>query len=439
MAHSCRTVIAGLLLAGLGLAAQQAEARDTRTTPACRAYDAQVKAEQMALDLIRTPEMQQARVAAATEWRRHWGAVAPEAEALFPSALDELVFNAALKTVVNTARPPAMLLMINRPAGRGAMQVPGTRYGWDNTDNIYGSIPLDPQATYRISGQLTDPGTNLNLSIWTGDGRVLANLAKADLRTDADGHFTLTAGAGESYDIKLPLDAHHIMVRETMPDWANGKPVYLDVVQKSGPSPAAPSIPMMAKKAAAAVADMVVRMRDWRASLYRKYPANTFVQPWVGRTDNGGLPNQAYSIGYFQLADNEALVFDIGAGGAEYFSFQLSDIWGTSGNFVDNVSTLTNHQSRPNKDGSYTYVVSLRDPGIENWISTQGWHEGDITLRWQQLDGTPSVKVQRVTLDKLAAVLPPGTPSFSGAQRKQQIAARADNPYGKWMDGNCAR
>lgn len=421
-----------------------APAVEAQASSACRTYAAQRTAELVALDLAKTPDMQKARAAAAERWRQDWGPVSPEMEATFPQALDELMFNAALKTVVNATYPATMTMMIDRPGRYGAIRIPGTRYGWDNTDNIYGSIPVDPRATYRLSGRMTDPGTNLNLSVWAKDGTVLSNLAKADIRADAQGRFSLTVGAGDGFDLKLPADAHHIMVRETMPDWTTGQPIYIDVARTGGPAPRPASMQAMASEAVAAVEDTVGKMQAWRQSLYRKYPANHFIAPWMGQQGNGGLPNQAYSIGHFALADDEALVFDIAPGGAAYFSFQLSDIWGTSGNFVDNVSTLTNRQSHANADGSYTYVLSIRDPGVQNWIGTQGWHEGDVTLRWQQIAASlgavagPDVKVRQVKLADLPATLPAGTPRFTAAERQAQIAARARNPYSLWRDEHCA-
>ncbi|QZP07635.1 hypothetical protein [Caenibius sp. WL] len=444
MEPSHKACLGALLAVAAVLGPQPGVAEAGAQSPACRTFEAQRKAELAALDLLHTPEVQQARAVAEQEWRRYWGDVASEMEAVFPQALEELVFNAALKTVVNATYPPAMVMMINQPSRHGDVRIPGTRYGWDNTDNIYGTIPVDPQATYRLSGQMTDPGTNLNLSVWAKDGTVLSNLAKAEIPTDPEGRFSLSVGRGAEFDLKLPVNAHHIMVRETIPDWSTGKPVYIDVVRMSGPRPVVPSTQNLSREAAAAVADTVHKMQAWRASLYRKYPANMFVQPWMGQHGNGGLPNQAYSMGYFAITGDEALVFDIALGGAEYFSFQLSDIWGTSGNFVGNVSTLTNRQSRPNADGSYTYVLSIKDPGVSNWISTQGWHEGDVTLRWQQIAGAPgsaqgpAVLVRRVKLPDLASVLPAGSASFRPEERQTQIEQRARNPYSLWMDERCA-
>jgi hypothetical protein len=44
-------------------------------------------------------------------------------------------------------------------------------------------------------------------------------------------------------------------------------------------------------------------------------------------------------------------------------------------------------QLKPNRDGSITYVIAARDPGVHNWLDTGGLHEGIIQVRWQ---GTPA-------------------------------------------------
>ena len=35
----------------------------------------------------------------------------------------------------------------------------------------------------------------------------------------------------------------------------------------------------------------------------------------------------------------------------------------------------------PNEDGTYTYVISATDPGVHNWIDSDGLREGILTLR----------------------------------------------------------
>ncbi|MBO0856000.1 MAG: hypothetical protein J2P18_19795, partial [Nocardia sp.] len=37
--------------------------------------------------------------------------------------------------------------------------------------------------------------------------------------------------------------------------------------------------------------------------------------------------------------------------------------------------------SSPNADGTYTYVIAPTDPGVANWIDSDGLNEGILTLR----------------------------------------------------------
>ena len=38
--------------------------------------------------------------------------------------------------------------------------------------------------------------------------------------------------------------------------------------------------------------------------------------------------------------------------------------------------------ARPNPDGSWTVVISARDPGVPNWLDTGGRLEGFALIRW---------------------------------------------------------
>ena len=59
----------------------------------------------------------------------------------------------------------------------------------------------------------------------------------------------------------------------------------------------------------------------------------------------------------------------------------LSNIWGTTLDIVDRTGSLNKAQSVPNEDGTYTYVISPADPGVANWIDSDGLNEGILTLR----------------------------------------------------------
>ena len=84
----------------------------------------------------------------------------------------------------------------------------------------------------------------------------------------------------------------------------------------------------------------------------------------------------------------------------------------------------------PNRDGSYTYVVSAVDPGVHNWIDTSGTHEGILTLRWAEFPGGrpgPDLRADSrlVRRGQLRAQLPPETRFVTRDERTRQLARRA--------------
>ena len=69
-----------------------------------------------------------------------------------------------------------------------------------------------------------------------------------------------------------------------------------------------------------------------------------------------------------------------------------------------------------------------QDPGVPNWIDTEGYTQGFLFLRWQELTGTlPPVDdptSQVVALSAVRSALPAGTPTVTPAQRKASLTAR---------------
>ena len=110
----------------------------------------------------------------------------------------------------------------------------------------------------------------------------------------------------------------------------------------------------------------------------------------------------------------------------------MTNIWGTTNDVVHRTGSLNKAQSLPDRDGTYTYVVSAVDPGVHNWVDTCGTHEGILTLRWAEFpNGRPGLDLRAdsrlVPQGQLRAHLPPETRFVSGAERAQQLARRAES------------
>jgi hypothetical protein len=78
-----------------------------------------------------------------------------------------------------------------------------------------------------------------------------------------------------------------------------------------------------------------------------------------------------------------------------------------------------------------TLMFSAKDPGVWNWVDTDGMHLGTYTIRWQRLADSSSVADKAVrdakvlSIADLKKVLPPETVWLNDVERRQQQAERA--------------
>jgi hypothetical protein len=163
---------------------------------------------------------------------------------------------------------------------------------------------------------------------------------------------------------------------------------------------------------------------DWDNSFVYSAPANALRTPRIR-----GVGRGMSSGGHFAITDDEALVLTLDALGARSMGVQLTDPWGVAYEYVHRSSSLNNAQAEANADGTYTFVIAVRDPGVHNWLDPQGYGAGMMAVRWQSLPGDPTPErairdVRLVKLGELAGNLPPETHYLSAEERAQQRLAR---------------
>lgn len=157
--------------------------------------------------------------------------------------------------------------------------------------------------------------------------------------------------------------------------------------------------------------------------IWERAPRNIMTPP---RPTPGGLVGQYSAFGTFELGDDEALILTSYPSDADYQGIQLGNRWFTSLDYETRISTLTPAQSYQSADGAYHYVISHRDPGIQNWLDTKSHKQGLIMMRWQGKSATPpkASMMRVVKFEDLISLLPEGVFEFSKADRAKQISAR---------------
>jgi hypothetical protein len=150
----------------------------------------------------------------------------------------------------------------------------------------------------------------------------------------------------------------------------------------------------------------------------------------IDRDSDGALRNQIYMLGRFDLGEDQALVIDVGLGGAEYFLAPITNYWGTSNDIVHRTSCRNLSQAERNADGSLTLVVALHDPGAANWLDPCDIPEGILTLRWAEFaggrpDASLGVGSRVVAHADLRRELRPETRWLTPAERRAEQQSRA--------------
>lgn len=387
--------------------------------------------ELAALDLIEHPTVKAAYKSVAETWLGRAKASDAMRER-FDDAYAEVMFSAAVWSSNQDKLRPKVSCITRLAHPVDGRRIPGSRWGIDNPDSVYRVIPISGDERYEIHGRVgANRMTENYFTLWDAHMGTVDVLNGRTMAVDPDGAFTITVDPepanGRPNHVRTTPEAHEFYIRDVLLDWGRDDPNYLEV-QRLGGAPVTPARTL--DEQAEATAAMMAYFADFTGKLSHgvyKMPANHFNLAWSA-DKAGAMRNQVYVMGRFDLAPDEAFVVDLNDGGAEYFTVPLSNVWGTTLDIVDRTGSLNKAQSVANEDGTYTYVISPVDPGVANWIDSDGLSEGILTLRMAEFGDTGpredlGARGRLVTLDRLDAEVP-HLPRVGAQERAAQLADR---------------
>lgn len=445
---SKKTVLAlGLAMQGLCLAgiAQAASPQPSQAAPAQASVlgsPSQIAFEKQVLRVLETPVMQaEIRRVEALYTADPQGAT-PAGKATIKRAAESIGVVAAQYAVGEDTDRPGVFWVVNAPHDWFGVHSPRSGYGIENPDNVYRNLIVDGAARYEIHGHIKQPAPaeqhfELRDSIpgtaalSPEGGKQLATLSNEQLQVADDGTFTITLDSspanGRANHMQMPPEGEFLLiVRDLFTDWETQNPVALDVQRVGGPA-------IRPLRSDAQVAQRAAKLLSQLAPYWLNY-FNQYTYP--------GQPNHIKQVrvrpggrglssgGYFSLPADEALVLTLDAVGAKSMGIQITDPWGVAYEYADRISSLNNAQAKPNADGTYTFVIAEKDPGVFNWLDPEGHGGGLFAIRWQSVPQgvkpEDAVRSQAVVpLARLREVLPAGTHFVTPSERQAQRAARA--------------
>jgi hypothetical protein len=275
----------------------------------------------------------------------------------------------------------------------------------DNADAYYFHASIAADGKYRVSGHNTGE-IYLSLTVHSGDEPggwatgVVGALNNQQFDTDDEGHWEVQLGQTVSgrNTIRTTPDtvsviSRHYYLNKTYaaadPDLHPRITIErVDVV----PPPAPPTDAVMALKIRAL--EQFIRANSIDRPLMNPLSTpdwfslipNTLGKPTVWTADEGGggwgAVDNAYAAGMFRLGPDEALIIKGKMPECIFSSVLLWNKYLQSFDYRYRQVSLNKAQMERADDGSYTIVVAHRDPGVANWLDTEGRESGIVYWRF---------------------------------------------------------
>lgn len=412
----------------------------------------QAEVERTALRLLQRPEVQQIRAEALTQFQDDSVAAIPAGRRTLDQGVDECVLAAIYDTILNDLSRPRILWIETPPHCWFGHSVGGARYFNDNPDCPTRAASLDPAGSYQIRGRpagnrqialsfqlyhdntygLVLPGLPPRSSAQARFDTPLGGLFDESLQLAADGSYTITLSpepaGGRVNHIQTRPDGCALLIRSILSDWSVQNADWLEIrrLDQSGDRAALSDAELASQVVRRLQRDVPFWLKANHFFLFDN-PPNRLPTP---QARGGGWGYS--SFGNYRLGMDEALVITIHPMGARYTGLVVTTPWSISCEHIRRSGSLNNAQTRANRDGSFTYVVAPTDPGVANWLDTNGLDAGGYFVRWMKFPELPPSgdglvrDVRLVKLSDLRHALPDDVPRLTNAQRAVELAARAE-------------
>ncbi|MFM8863305.1 MAG: DUF1214 domain-containing protein [Acidimicrobiia bacterium] len=309
-----------------------------------------------------------------------------------------------------------------------------TQWGGPNADNVYRHARIDPALRYRIRGRM-HACEEFILAMRAGfmhqeKWGTLAEHNASDLGIVEGADFEILLGGDGTEPGWLPIPDGAVMcsIREYYFDWRELEPAMFTIECLDGPD----HLPRVGAEDFAAKVDDAARGVERSMEYWNRY----MLDERALRDDNSfrgsfalekGLAAARYGFCFWDLGPDDALVIETEIPDARYWSVQLyPEGWFELADPVERITSLNDRQTRVSDDGRLRFVVSHRDPGVDNWLDAGGRQRGLCTLRWfwPASDAAPDPQATLVGVDEVWAHLPADTVRVAPGERAEVLAAR---------------
>ncbi len=311
------------------------------------------------------------------------------------------------------------------------------KWGLDCPDCLYLYATIRGDATYRIYGHR---GSAHHIDIQVNYGHfangsvqswgTISSINGLDLDVAPDGSFEVILSPEEHSGnwLRLEPNAEFAFIRQYFNDWENERPADLMIERIGAPYPVPP--PRTDQ-----IAARFERLQMWferGALLWEQMSRGALSMPpnslnvhlLEDSNKHAGMRGQAYGLGNFRCAADEAVVVEFAPPECHQWSVSLANWYWESFDYASRQTSLNGHQARLDADGVFRGVIAHQDPGVPNWLDAAGYIQGTLAARFLLAEAAPDVKLRSVPVHRLRSELPADTPRIDPATRARIIERR---------------
>jgi hypothetical protein len=289
---------------------------------------------------------------------------------------------------------------------------PNHKWFMDNPDGIYWHLMIDPQGRYRIRGNMGD-ACYTSFIVYNRGAQwfqtdVCSSLGGDEIETDEEGNFDVMVG-GEKPETGawLPLEqgAWLIWIRQLFEDVHKETHGWFDIDDLEGKAPVIIE-PEKFMKRLGQIGEMIKQITAFtvlQARTEEKRSPNQ-VRRWKEMQAGAvyTLPGFDYMRGAWRLEPDQALVLEGRAVSCRHWNIVLYSRFLNSLEHRRRPVSLTGSRVVYKDDGSFRLVIAHENPGVPNWLDTEGRPFGMFVIRWlfpERETVLPTARV--VNLDEL--------------------------------------
>jgi hypothetical protein len=293
--------------------------------------------------------------------------------------------------------------------------LPTRKFLGDNSDAIYYETAISPDHSYRLRGNMAGAVyVSITVEVGLPDGGFSLNTAGVinDTQFDVapDGSFEIRLGGqpDERNWLALAPDASRITTRHYYEDEVPAplRPRHVDFqIEALDPLPppdapndanVAASIRRVARFLQTSTLDQGPPPREDQPAFVSRVP-NEFPKPVKPGNFSLAAADAAYSMAPFLIPPGQALLIE----GRWPEACRMANVclWNRhmqTFDYLNRQVTLNRRQTRLEADGSFRIVVAHEDPGVPNWLETEGRSFGLVFFRYMLPEGeieTPRAKL----------------------------------------------